>query len=105
MPADEARAGGRRRGACRGCLDGVWLGCRYLGVCNDSVAIVQAGLGEAVTMFPCILAGRAKHKMSQLYQVRPLAHSMRSTQRGAVSGVRNTFGMPESCFNSLLPAL
>lgn len=44
--------------------------CRYLGVCNDSVAIIQAALREEVTMFPCIVTGRAKHKMSQLYKVR-----------------------------------
>eukprot|EP00892_Ulva_mutabilis_P003574 jgi/Ulvmu1/1589/UM111_0017.1 len=31
------------------------------------MAIIQAALGEEVTMFPCIVAGRAKHKMSQLY--------------------------------------
>lgn len=44
--------------------------CRYLGVCNDSVGFIQAALGEEVTMFPCIVAGHAKHAMTLLYKVR-----------------------------------
>lgn len=44
-------------------------GYGYLGVCNDSVAAVQAALGAPVTMFPCILAGRAKATMARTYQV------------------------------------
>jgi hypothetical protein len=40
------------------------------GVCNDSVATIQAALEEPVTMFPCILAGQAKIQMAQTYSVR-----------------------------------
>lgn len=45
-------------------------GYGYLGVCNDSVATVQAALSEPVTMFPCILAGQAKIQMAKAYGVR-----------------------------------
>ena len=39
------------------------------GVCNDSVATIQAAMEEPVTMFPCILAGQAKTHMAQTYAV------------------------------------
>lgn len=44
-------------------------GYGYLGVCLDSVATIQAGLGQAVTMFPCNISGQAKTRMAQTYQV------------------------------------
>lgn len=46
-----------------------------LGVCNDSVAVVQAALGAQVTMFPCILAGSSKRALQLTYQVRPASFS------------------------------
>jgi hypothetical protein len=55
-------------------------GYGYLGVCNDSVAAVQAALGEEVTMYPCILAGRAKATMSRTYEVRAAAVAATSGQ-------------------------
>jgi hypothetical protein len=45
-------------------------GYGYLGVCNDSVAMVQASLQEEVTLFPCILAGGAKTILGSAIKVR-----------------------------------
>jgi hypothetical protein len=45
-------------------------GYGYLGVCNDSVATIQAAMNEPVTMFPCILAGQAKIQVLKAYDVR-----------------------------------
>jgi len=45
-------------------------GYGFLGVCNDSVAMVQAGMGTAVTQFPCILAGQAKTVVGAAITVR-----------------------------------
>ena len=45
-------------------------GYGYLGVCHDSVAIVQAALQQEVTLFPCLLAGEAETIMSQMYKAR-----------------------------------
>lgn len=55
-------------------------GYGYLGVCHDSVAIVQAAMQEPVTLFPCLLAGQAEVMMSKMYKVRrhpPLRHATR----------------------------
>lgn len=54
------------------CPEGSRVICKALavqGVCNDSVATIQAALEEPVTMFPCILAGQAKTQMAQTYAV------------------------------------
>lgn len=45
-------------------------GYGYLGVCHDSVAVVQAAMQEEVTLFPCLLAGQAEGVMSKMYTVR-----------------------------------
>lgn len=45
-------------------------GYGFLGVCNDSVAMVQAALGEPVTQFPCLLAGQAKTIIGSAVKVR-----------------------------------
>jgi hypothetical protein len=58
-------------------------GYGYLGVCNDSVAMVQAGLGEQVTQFPCILAGAAKVTVSQTFEVRKLVYTAHALARRA----------------------
>lgn len=47
-------------------------GYGYLGVCHDSVAVVQASMQEEVTLFPCLLAGQAESVMSRMYTVRAL---------------------------------
>lgn len=44
-------------------------GYGYLGVCNDSVATIQAAMHEAITMFPCVWAGHAKTYMAESYAV------------------------------------
>jgi hypothetical protein len=61
-------------------------GYGYFGVCNDSVAMVQAGLGEKVTQYPCILAGAAKATISQAFEVRFLAASHWSTHACVSTG-------------------
>ena len=48
-------------------------GYGYLGVCNDSVAMLQAAMGEPVTQFPCILAGQAKAVISAALKVRAIS--------------------------------
>lgn len=48
-------------------------GYGFLGVCNDSVAMVQAGMRMAVTQFPCILAGQAKTVVGAAIMVRSTA--------------------------------
>jgi hypothetical protein len=44
-------------------------GYGFLGVCNDSVAMVQAGCGCPVTQFPCILGGQAKVTIAAAFKV------------------------------------
>jgi hypothetical protein len=48
-------------------------GYGFLGVCNDSVAMVQSGTGCPVTQFPCILAGLAKTTMAAAFKACSLA--------------------------------
>lgn len=44
-------------------------GYGYLGVCNDSVAMVQAGLQLPITQFPCIVAGEGLSVLARTFQV------------------------------------
>eukprot|EP00892_Ulva_mutabilis_P000379 jgi/Ulvmu1/10341/UM061_0024.1 len=61
-------------------------GYGYLGVCHDSVAIVQAALQEEVTVFPCLLAGQAETIMSRMYsEIHDTCMEQGNDERAAVA--------------------